>query len=91
MGEAGAPTAFWAAVPDLAVEIISPSNSTQQIRERADDFLAAGTPLVWVIDPGPREVAVYRPGEQVKVYGEQQRLECAELPGFSCSVAELFG
>ena len=43
----GPPEAFWEIAPDVAVEIVSPSNTGVELRERLRDFLTAGTRQVW--------------------------------------------
>ena len=87
----GVPEAFWHLAPDLAVEVISPSETADDIRAKVRDFLAAGTPLVWTIYPRTREVVVYTPDGLARTYSEADMLEDPDvLPGFSCKVAELF-
>ena len=55
------------------------------------DYLAAGTPLVWVIYPRTREVVVHTPDGLARTIGVAATLEAPDLlPGFSCTVAELF-
>ncbi|HYO49018.1 MAG TPA: Uma2 family endonuclease, partial [Chloroflexia bacterium] len=51
-----AASAFWTITPDLAVEVVSPSDTEVEVREKVRDFLAAGTPLVWTVYPRTREV-----------------------------------
>ncbi|RRR72619.1 MAG: Uma2 family endonuclease [Candidatus Viridilinea halotolerans] len=87
----GIPEAFWQQAPDLAVEIVSPSESAEDVRAKVRDFLAAGTALVWVVYPRSREVLVHRPGCAIEVLAEADTLEdAAVLPGFACRVDELF-
>lgn len=87
----GVPEAFWAQAPDLAVEIISPSETADEVREKVRDFLAAGTPLVWVVYPRTREVLIHRPGGAIQALGVDDLLEDADLlPGFQCRVSEMF-
>lgn len=84
-------SAFWTIAPDLAVEIISPTDLEYDLREKVRDFLTAGTPLVWVVFPSTREVIVHTADGLARTYGENDVLEHeAVLPGFSCRVAELF-
>lgn len=45
--------------PDLAVEVLSPSNTPQAVHAKVADYLAAGTPLVWVVDTEAECVRVY--------------------------------
>lgn len=87
----GVPEAFWQLAPDLAVEVVSPSETAGEIREKVRDFLQAGTPLVWVIFPRTREVIVHTADGLAKTYSGGDALDHPEvLPGFSCKVAELF-
>ena len=90
--DTGVPEAFWSAAPDLAVEVISPSEKVGDVREKVRDYLAAGTSLVWVVYPRTREVMVHTPDGLARTYGEEDVLEGFErLPGFRCAVSELFG
>jgi Uma2 family endonuclease len=89
--DSGIPEAFWEIVPDLAVEIVSSGESAEEVREKARDYLATGTPLVWVIYPRMREVIVHTPDGLARAYSGSDVLEQFDiLPGFSCVVAELF-
>jgi len=77
--------------PDLAVEIVSPGESAEEVREKVRDYLTAGTPLVWLVYPRTREVVVHTPDGLARAYGDSAMLERFDtLPGFSCAVAELF-
>jgi Uma2 family endonuclease len=88
---AGVPEGFWELAPDLAVEVVSPSETAEEVREKVRDFLHAGTPLVWTIYPRTREVIVHTPDGVARTYGIGDTLAFSEiLPEFSCSVAELF-
>jgi Uma2 family endonuclease len=77
--------------PLLAVEILSPSDTLQEIHTKTQLYLAAGVLVVWIIDPYDRTVQVYRPGQPPVLFNEQQQLCGApELPGFEVAVNELF-
>ena len=85
------PTGFLEFAPDLAVEVVSPGDRPGEVREKVEDWLRAGTRLVWVVHPSTRSVTVYRSMEDVQELSEEDTLEGATvLPGFSCSVRELF-
>jgi Uma2 family endonuclease len=87
----GIPEGFWELAPDLAVEVVSPSETAENVREKVRDFLQAGTPLVWVIYPRTREVIVHTPDGIARTYGRDATLGLGEgITGFNCSVAELF-
>lgn len=88
----GIPEAFWEIAPDLAVEVMSPSESAEEVREKVRDYLAASTPLVWVVYPRTREVVVHTPDGLARTYGSSDTLERFDvLPGFTHPVTELFG
>jgi Uma2 family endonuclease len=83
---------FWPGAPDLAVEILSPSNRRGQIAEKVCEYLEAGTSVVWVIDPEARTVVVHRPGgtppSEVRA---PQALDLAGLvPSWSITLDDLF-
>lgn len=77
--------------PDLAVEILSPSDSPRQVLDKVGEYLQAGVRLVWVIDPEARRAAAYRSLTEVRHIGAGEALEGEDvLPGFHCPVSELF-
>lgn len=87
----GLPQGFFRGAPDLAVEIVSRSNSRAEIRARVEDYLAAGARLVWVVDSIRESVAVHRAGQIVQhLYPEDDLSGGEVLPGFQVRVGELF-
>ncbi len=77
--------------PDLVAEILSPSDSAQEVREKVRQFLNAGTSVAWVVYPKLREVEVYCADGSARVLNEHQSLELPDLlPGFSLPVAKIF-
>jgi Uma2 family endonuclease len=78
-------------VPVLAVEILSPNNTVEEIDEKIGQYLEAGVPLVWIIDTRDRTVTIYRPGQEPEFVNARQELSGdPELPGFRVRVADLF-
>jgi Uma2 family endonuclease len=78
--------------PDLAVEVVSPNDTRPAVRKKVQWYLAAGCPLVWVVDPQRRAAAVYRPGTAVRQLGEGDALDGEDLlPGFRLPLAALWG
>ncbi len=76
--------------PDLAVEILSPSNRPGKMAEKLAQYFAAGTRLAWVIDPRKRTARVYRPGRETRVLNEQDDLDGEDVvPGFRCRLADV--
>ena len=87
----GMPRTFWRIAPDLAVEILSPSNTAAEIQQKVLEYLAAGSRLVWIVDPKTRSVTVYRSPSEIKILREGDLLDGAEvLPGFELSLVEIF-
>jgi Uma2 family endonuclease len=78
-------------VPTLAVEILSPNDTQEELDEKVDEHLAAGVPLVWLVDPHDRTVLVYRPGAEPELFNVRQDLSAdPHLPGFRVPVAQIF-
>lgn len=87
----GIPEGFWTMYPDLAAEVVSPNETAEDVREKVRDYLAAGTPLVWVIYPRTQEVVAHTPDGLARTYSRDDTLDApAILPGFSCAVNTLF-
>ena len=77
--------------PDLAIEVVSPNDKAGELILKTGDYLAAGTQQVWIVEPGTRTVAVYRPGGAARVYGADDTLDGGDLlPGLSLPVSALF-
>lgn len=77
--------------PDLAVEVLSPSDTVFEIEEKVEEYLAAGARAVWVVNPKHRRVTVYAHSAPPRVLHEDDALEGGEiLPGFTCPVREIF-
>ena len=80
------------AVPDLVVEVVSPSDSRRAAHDKALMWLSHGVRLVWVVYPKRRAVDVYRPGRPVEtVIGEGALDGLDVLEGFSCPLERIFG
>ncbi len=83
-------SAFPTMAPDLAVEVLSPSNTASEMARKLAIYLAAGVRLVWVVDPETRTVAVHSPAGAT-LLGEGDVLDGRDvIPGFSIPVADLF-
>lgn len=85
------PTTFAEFAPDLAVEVVSPADRSDEIEQKISDYLEAGTRLVWVVYPKTKTVYVYRAGRAVQRLSAGDMLSGEEvLPGFSVMISELF-
>jgi Uma2 family endonuclease len=77
--------------PDLAFEVNSPNDRDDEIEEKIQLWLKAGSLLVWSVDPESRTVVVYRPGAEPVTLGEDQEIDGGDvIPGFRCRVADFF-
>jgi Uma2 family endonuclease len=78
-------------IPDLVVEILSKSDTIEEVSDKIDDWLGAGVQLLWVVDPFRRTVTIYQPERDPMLLGEHGILEGDPVvPGFRCPVAEIF-
>jgi Uma2 family endonuclease len=65
---------FFDGPPDLAVEVVSPGDSLNEVEEKTDDYLNAGARLVWVVNPRHRTITVHRAGRDPQVLRESDIL-----------------
>jgi Uma2 family endonuclease len=85
------PEGFWRLAPDLAVEVVSPSDSAAEIQEKVLQYLDAGTRTVWVVQPRTRTVEVWRAGADVHLIREEEAIEGGDtLPGWRFDLKCLF-
>ncbi len=81
----------WNAVPDLAIEIISRSNTAETVDDKIVEYFQAGVRLVWVIFPNTRRVYVYQSSREASVLEADQELDGGDvLPGFRLRIQSLF-
>jgi Uma2 family endonuclease len=77
--------------PDLAVEVLSPSDSITKTEDKLNRLLAHGTRLAWMIDLKQKSVRVYREPGKFELLGEGRFLPGnSVLPGFRLAIARLF-
>lgn len=77
--------------PDLAAEVLSPSDRYADVARKVQEYLDAGVRLVWVIDPAARSAVVYRPGRPPRIVSGDGALDGEDvLPGFSVPLAHLW-
>ena len=81
-----------AIAPNLAVEVLSRSNTRGEMRAKRLDYFTAGVELVWEIDPVSRQVTVYTSVSDAVTLTNVDLLDGGTvLPGFSLPLGELFG
>src|SRR5262245_4394175 len=78
-------------IPDLIVEVLSPTDNQGRVNRRINQYQSRGVPLVWLGDPESRILSVFRPGMAHQTLDETDELS-GDLapPGFRCRVADLF-
>ena len=89
-----APKGHVMVAPDLAIEVVSPNDTADEVEEKAMEWLDSGVALLWVVYPATRTVRIHRPrsaalrvtdlADTDTITGE------SALPGFSCTVKEFF-
>jgi Uma2 family endonuclease len=87
---AGIPDGFWPFAPDLAVEVVSPNESTKTVEAKVQDYLDSGVRLIWVVYPKTQTVTVCTTQDTHTLKPEDTLDGKDVLPGFRCSVADLF-
>ncbi|SIO58700.1 Endonuclease, Uma2 family (restriction endonuclease fold) [Singulisphaera sp. GP187] len=89
--QTGLPKAFWPGAPDLAVEVVSPGDTVEEVDEKVADWLGAGTKAVWIVKPRTRSVTVYHSPSAFTVFTADEEFDGGELlPGFRCRVGDWF-
>ncbi len=84
-------TGYSEEVPDLVVEVVSPSDSEREANDRALMWKGFEVRIVWMLFPDTRTVDVYGEDGSVATLGERDTLDGGDvLPGFSCPVREIF-
>ena len=76
--------------PDLAIEVVSPTDTQSGVSEKVQAYLDAGTSMVWVLDPVLNTVAVYQPGTYKLLMAGDTLTGEDVVEGFSCDVAKFF-
>ena len=84
------PTGHFKTVPNVAIEVVSPSDRVPEILFKVSLFLRAGVGEVWVIYPDRRHVRIYKADDEPTILDVNQQLTSGLLPGFSCTVSDLF-
>ncbi len=82
---------FFEGAADLAVEVVSPSDKASEMQQKIDEYLAAGTRLVWLVDPQSQTVTAYHPSGDAHLYRGNEPVPGEDvLPGFSFRPSDLF-
>lgn len=89
--KAGPVEGYWIGAPNLAVEVISPSDTVGRIEGKVAEWLGGGTQMVWVVSPKMHTVTVYRSLTEILILTDKDILDGGEVvPGFQIQIAEIF-
>jgi Uma2 family endonuclease len=84
-------TAAWQVVPNLAIEVVSPSNTMEEVLRKVREYLRAGVQRVWVVLPVEEQVYVYSSPTSIRVLERSGELDGEDvLPQFRLPLSELF-
>jgi Uma2 family endonuclease len=82
---------FFEGPPDLAVEVVSPGDTVDEVEEKVEAWLTAGTNAVWVVNPQRRTVAIHHGAMPIVVLRVGDELDGGDIvPGFRCPLTEIF-
>ena len=88
----GVPINFFPVAPDLAVEVISPSNTYDEIQDKIEKYFNGGTKLVWIVDPKRYKIFVHRPDNTVALLNKSDVLDGEDvIPNFQIPLEKIFG
>ncbi|MDP9363587.1 MAG: Uma2 family endonuclease [Chloroflexota bacterium] len=82
---------YSAVIPDLVVEVVSPSDARREVEDKVAYYMGQGVPLVWTVWPKPRTVVAHRPGREPQTFREGDVLTAEDLlPGFRLPIEDVF-
>jgi len=89
--EGQSPVGFMDGAPDLAVEIISPTEDFAELARKLGEYFVSGARMVWIVHPETRTVTVYRSLTDARTLAEDEELDGGDVvPGFKLAVKALF-
>ncbi|MGP0063805.1 MAG: Uma2 family endonuclease [Isosphaeraceae bacterium] len=81
----------WEVVPDLVVEVVSPTDSAEGLLEKVREYFQAGVRLAWLVYPSQRCIHVFEAWNRIRVVTESDTLDASDvLPEFRLPLARLF-
>ena len=85
------PEGYPECTPDLAIEVVSPSDQARKVEEKAQDWITYGCPMVMVVNARKLTVKVYRPGQAPRVLQDDDVFDGEDvIPGFRLPLSEIF-
>jgi Uma2 family endonuclease len=87
----GEPDTKWPMVPDIAIEVISPTDLYRDVQEKMEEYLAAGVKQVWHVEPERRTITIHRSRIDGITFPVEAELTCEDLlPGFRLPLQQVF-
>ena len=84
-------TGYYEVIPDLVVEVKSPSDSRREVHDKARMWISHGVPLVWALYPDSRSIDVHTPDAPRSILTDADALDGGDiLPGFTCGIGDIF-
>lgn len=81
----------WHIAPDLAIEVISPTDDYEDVQEKITEYFTFGVQQVWIISPETKTLTIYHTRKNVTILGEEDELICEDiLPNFRLKLSEIF-
>lgn len=80
---------YTAGAPELAIEVVSPTDKAVQLKAKVEKYLQGGSRTVWVVFPDSESVTVYS-GDSLRELKRGQTIEDPLLPGFSIPASQFF-
>ena len=82
---------FLARAPDLAINLVAPTDDADHVRDKVAAYLDAGSRLVWVVDPGDETVTVWTPDRRSRFCRGDETLDGGDVvPGYTVAVSQIF-
>jgi len=82
---------FWTGPPDVAIEVLSPDDRPGDVREKAEEYIHHGVPLVVIVDPDTQTATIHRRDVAPETYNREEQLDLSDVvEGFRCSVRTIF-
>jgi Uma2 family endonuclease len=89
--EGRSPETFGDVIPDLVVDVVSPTDSLRELGRKIGEFLESGVPLVWLVDPAHQTVTIYRSLTETQQLTSDDTITAEPvLPGFSVPIGRFF-
>lgn len=83
---------YWPGPPDLAVEVLSPSDRPGKVKQKISRWLSFGMKQLWIVDPKHSTITIYRSESDITTFSGSDHLEAQDLfPGFRISLDKIFG